>query len=88
MPLDSPRAADARAFIARHTGRSREGGPLPDDLPLGPAGLGLDSVGIVELLLACEDAFGTRFDATFLERGPLTVGGLVALIEGSDRVGP
>ncbi len=69
-------------------GRSREGDPLPNDLPLGPAGLGLDSVGIVELLLACEEAFGTRFDATLLERGPLTVGGLVALIEGSDRVGP
>jgi acyl carrier protein len=31
---------------------------LNDDLPLGPTGVGLDSVAMVELLLACEERFG------------------------------
>ena len=82
------RVTGARTFIARRTGRANDRDTLPDDLALGPAGLGLDSVSIVELLLACEEAFGARFDATLLEREPLTVGALVAWINGAAGVGP
>ena len=50
---------------------------LPDDLKLGPDGLGFDSVRVVELLLACEDHFGVAFPAELLA-APLTIGMLVA----------
>ena len=56
-----------------------------DDAPLGGDGLGLDSIEIVELLLECEQRLGLEPPATeepaardgWLERGPITVGGLV-----------
>jgi acyl carrier protein len=51
---------------------------LPDDLRLGPGGLGLDSISLVELLLECERRFGLRGVAGLLEGPPLTVGLLIA----------
>ena len=50
---------------------------LPDDLRLGPGGLGLDSIALVELLLDCEQRFGIPRPAGLLEGEPLTVGRLV-----------
>lgn len=55
---------------------------LDDDLAIGSGGLGLDSVGIVELLIACEKRFGIGFPAELLEGTPLTVGRLVEHIRG------
>jgi acyl carrier protein len=55
--------------------RSRE---LPDDLHLGPGGLGLDSIALVELLLDCERRFGLADIAELLAGPPLTVGLLIA----------
>jgi acyl carrier protein len=55
--------------------RSRE---LPDDLCLGPGGLGLDSIALVELLLDCERRFGLAGVAELLAGPPLTVGLLAA----------
>ena len=62
----------SRAPLAR--GRA----DLPDDLPLGPGGLGLDSIALVELLLDCEQRFGIPRPVELLEGEPLTVGRLVA----------
>lgn len=50
---------------------------LYDTTRLGQDGAGLDSVAIVELLLACEEATGIPFTADVLANGPLTVGHLV-----------
>lgn len=50
---------------------------LPGDLPLGPGGLGLDSIALVELLLDCEQRFGIPRPTGLLEGEPLTVGRLV-----------
>jgi acyl carrier protein len=50
---------------------------LPDDLRLGPGGLGLDSIAVVELLLDCERRFGIS-PMGLLDGAPLTVGRLVA----------
>lgn len=50
---------------------------LPGDLRLGPGGLGLDSIDLVELLLDCEQRFGIPRPAGLLEGEPLTVGRLV-----------
>jgi acyl carrier protein len=59
--------------------RSRElPAALPDDLRLGPGGLGLDSIALVELLLDCERRFGLADVAELLAGPPLTVGLLVA----------
>ncbi len=59
---------------------------LPDDLPLGAGGLGLDSIGLVELLLDCEQRLGVGPDPALLESQPLTVGRLVASL--AARVAP
>lgn len=53
-------------------------GELRDDLDLGPAGFGLDSISLIELLLVCEEHFGCPFPSTLFDEGPLTVGRLVA----------
>lgn len=53
-------------------------GSLEDDSPLGSSGLGLDSVAIVELLVACEASFGVPFPDSLLDAPPLTIGRLTA----------
>jgi acyl carrier protein len=55
--------------------RDRE---LLDGVALGRDGLGLDSIAIVELMLACEAALGIPFPATLFDTGPITVGRLIA----------
>jgi acyl carrier protein len=60
-------------------GRFGDVGRLPEDEPLGDGGLGLDSIEIVELVLACLSRAGlpgSRADA-LLESGPLTIAGLI-----------
>ena len=65
-------------LLRRHAPAATAGTLLDDDLALAEDGLGLDSVGLVELLLACEDLFGAGFAAKLLAETPLTVGKLVA----------
>jgi acyl carrier protein len=74
------RSVGVRQLIAHRV--SSPGGPgvLADDVPIGADGLGLDSVGVVELLLDCETAFGVRLPPDLAEAGSLTVGRLVALV--------
>lgn len=58
-----------------------DAGELSDDAVLGEEGLGLDSVGVVDLLCACEERFSVVLPAEVLLDGdqtPLTVGGLIA----------
>jgi acyl carrier protein len=52
-------------------------GELSDELDLGSAGFGLDSISLIELLLVCEEQFGCEFPATLFDGGPLTVGRLL-----------
>jgi acyl carrier protein len=54
---------------------------VTDDAALGEDGLGLDSVGVVDLLFACEERFGIELPAEVVLDGDgsaLTVGALVA----------
>jgi acyl carrier protein len=55
---------------------------IPDDLPLGNDGIGLDSISLVELLLDCEAALSLPFPAAVFDHGPLT---LRRLIEHAQR---
>ena len=70
---------DVRAVIRRQASLSDDVG-LPDDLALGSSGLGLDSVAIVELLLACELACGVRLGGDVFESTGVTVGALVSAV--------
>lgn len=47
---------------------------LGEDVPLGEEGLGLDSVEVVEVILACEERFGRRSTDELFAVAPLTVG--------------
>jgi acyl carrier protein len=46
---------------------------LRSDVPLDEGGLGLDSVEIVEVLFACEDACGVRAGEELFDLAPLTI---------------
>lgn len=70
---------ELRAILSRHF-RAPGPGELRDNLDLGPAGFGLDSIALTELLIACEDHFGGRFPPALFDEGPLTVGRLAAHI--------
>ena len=54
---------------------------LSPDLPLGSSGLGLDSIAMVEVLLACEELFGVAIAEDALALPSLTVGSLVAALQ-------
>jgi acyl carrier protein len=62
-------------LVAVCAGRVHADG-LADDTRLGRDGLGLDSIEIVELLLACEERYGTSVEP-LLDGGPLTFGRVV-----------
>ena len=55
--------------------------PIPLDAPLGELGLGLDSLGLVQLLTAVESAFAIDLpDDIWIARGPLSVADLADLV--------
>lgn len=64
--------------------RNRSATPHPD-LLLGRGGLDLDSIALVEVLLACEERFGVTIAPEMFEAPPLTVGDLQARIEALRR---
>lgn len=80
-------ADDVRSVIRRHVASARDQ-DLPDTLPLGGDGLGLDSVAIVELLLACEAACGVRLPPDVFEGAEVTVGAIVRAVEQASGARP
>lgn len=80
--MDRPAATDADAIVRRVLSTRAplqwRDCALTDDLQLGSTGMGLDSVAIVELLLACEEALGVRIPPTVFDEGQLSVGRLIA----------
>ena len=71
-----------RDLVRSRAPLARAHAELADDLRLGPGGLGMDSIALVELLLDCEERFGFRSGSwrpgELLEGPPLTVGRLIA----------
>ena len=61
--MDSERLLDAlRELAARIIGAARMPADTNADTPLGEGGLWLDSMGLLELIVACEDEFGITFE--------------------------
>ena len=78
MNEPSDERGQVERLLRRHAPAATKGTPLAFDLSLAEDGLGFDSVGLVELLLAGEDLFGAGFAANVLADPPLTVGKLMA----------
>jgi len=70
-----------RQLIRRLAPALRAESQLADDLPLAQDGVGLDSLGIIDLLLACESVFEIEFPVEFLNDGQLTVGDVIAHVD-------
>ena len=73
-------AEAVHTLLRERSALARDRPDLPADLPLGPGGLGLDSIALVELLLECEQRFGIPRPVDLLAGPPLTVGLLVSHI--------
>ena len=56
---------------------------IREDMPLGQGGLALDSIAIVEVLLACEERFGIVIATELLAGEPLTVARLARRVQRS-----
>jgi acyl carrier protein len=73
---------EVRDVVRSRAPLARAHAELADDLRLGPGGLGMDSIALVELLLDCEQRFGFRAGSwrpgELLEGPPLTIGRLAA----------
>jgi acyl carrier protein len=83
VPADSNHDAGhlVRQVILRLRSSALTASDLSDELPLGPEGLGLDSVAVVELLLECETVFGVKFPPEVVEGAPMTVARLVSIVD-------
>jgi acyl carrier protein len=69
--------ADVREIILGNWPQRFEPGELGDEVPLGEEGLGLDSVEIVEVVLACEERCGRVATEELFAGSPLTISLLV-----------
>lgn len=65
------------ALVRRHAPSFWRDRPIQDDLRLDDAGIGFDSVGLVELLVACEGELGAALPGDLLLEEGMTVGALV-----------
>lgn len=60
---------------------------MGDETPIGPEGLGLDSISFVEVLLECEASCGVVLPRELLAGAPLTIGGLVGAVRDARELG-
>lgn len=73
-----------RALVARVAGPSRTPAESGPDTPLSEGGFWLDSVELLEVVVACEGEFDITFDATkdFAAGAFETLGTLATLVDG------
>ncbi|MEA2125179.1 MAG: hypothetical protein QOI80_1961 [Solirubrobacteraceae bacterium] len=70
-------AADIRTILTQAWPGRFAAEDLTVDALLGEGGIGLDSVELAEVLIACEEATGRHLDPELLTGKPLTVGSLI-----------
>lgn len=79
MEQRSPAVAAVLAILCRHIAA---GGTATEDAPLFGAGVGLDSIGFLDVVLEIEEAVGIRLGEEDLTEDVLaTVGSFVAHVE-------
>ena len=76
-----------RELVAGRLAGARRPDLLPDDLSLGPAGAGFDSVALVEVILACEERFAVKIPPELFEAGVPTIGALAEAVERARQAG-
>ena len=82
-PLGSDRSTSELllAVVRQHLPSYWREQPLPPELRLDDSGIGLDSVDLLELLLACERELGCVLPPDLLLDDAMTVGGLIAKLQ-------
>ncbi len=71
------------AIVRRHLPSCWEGRPLSADQRLDDAGIGFDSVDLLELLVACERELGREMPPDLLLDDAMTIGDLIAKLQGA-----
>ena len=71
------------AVVRRHLPPYWQDRPLHADLRLDDAGIGFDSVDLLELLVACERELGREMPPDLLLDDAMTVGDLIAKLQGA-----
>jgi acyl carrier protein len=71
------------AIVRRHLPSYWQDRPLSVDLRLDDAGIGFDSVDLLELLVACERELGREMAPDLLLDDAMTLGDLIAKLQGA-----
>ncbi len=80
---DEVAAARVLAIVRSHLPSFWRDRPISAELRLDDAGLGLDSVDLLELLVACERELGRELPGDLLLDDAMTVGDLIAKLQGA-----
>jgi acyl carrier protein len=76
----TPTLDEIRELVRGRAPSFWSGREMPPDLRLDDAGIGFDSVGLFELLLACERELGIALPPDLLLDPALTIGGLHGML--------
>jgi acyl carrier protein len=76
-------AEQVLAIVRRHLPSYWQGRPLSAELRLDDAGIGFDSVDLLELLVACERELGREMPPDLLLDDAMTIGDLIAKLQGA-----
>ena len=80
-PARSVVGDEVRELLRSHLSLRWRERALSDRVTLGEDGLGLDSIRLLDVVLACEERFQVTLAVDELNHDPRTLGDLVALIE-------
>jgi len=83
MMVDEVAAEHVLAIVRRHLPSFWHDRPISAELRLDDAGIGFDSVDLLELLVACERELGRELPPDLLLDDAMTVGDLIAKLQGA-----
>lgn len=82
-PVAEIQVEQVLAIVRRHLPPYWQDRPLSPELRLDDAGIGFDSVDLLELLLACERELGREMAPDLLLDDAMTLGDLIAKLQGA-----
>lgn len=80
-PVEEIQAEHVLAIVRRHLPSYWQGRPLTAELRLDDAGIGFDSVDLLELLVACERELGREMPPDLLLDDEMTIGDLIGKLQ-------